>query len=86
MGLKGRNPRRRKPKGLRIGTGTAGERPFETRERVGKLGDVEYLEYTHATDGEEYYHEFRPGAQLWALKDGSLLIEHPTRKLWKDYK
>lgn len=45
---------------------------------------VEYIEYTHADDGQPYYHAFGKGVKMEALPDGSLRIFHPNRRMWVD--
>ncbi|KKK98944.1 hypothetical protein LCGC14_2637710, partial [marine sediment metagenome] len=55
--------------------------------RAGHIGgQVEYIGYRHADDGELYEHEFTPGAELDGLDDGTLQITHAgDRNLHRDF-
>ena len=43
------------------------------------------LSYRHEADGEDYEHEFAPGVEMESLEDGSLLLSHPSRPIWRDF-
>lgn len=43
------------------------------------------LAYRHEEDGEDYVHEFEPDVEMETLEDGSLLLSHPTRPIWRDF-
>jgi len=43
------------------------------------------LSYRHEEDGEDYEHEFGPNVELETLEDGSLLVSHPSRPIWRDF-
>ena len=43
------------------------------------------LTYRHEEDGEDYVHEFEPDVEMETLEDGSLLLSHPTRPIWRDF-
>jgi hypothetical protein len=47
------------------------------------LGKVTYIEYTHGSDGQNYYHDFKPAVYAEVMNDGSVRLSHPTNKLWK---
>lgn len=52
----------------------------------GLFGDDVYaIWYRHTDDGRNYVHEFDPGVELEALPDGSVLLSHPTRRLWEEF-
>lgn len=42
------------------------------------------IEYRHAKNGKDYYHDFKPGTQMLAQSDGSVLIRRPGAKVWVD--
>lgn len=43
------------------------------------------ITYIHADDGEPYIHEFEGGVEAQALPDGSVLIGHPEKPVWRDF-
>lgn len=43
------------------------------------------LSYRHEADGEDYEHEFGPDVEMESLEDGSLLLSHPSRPIWRDF-
>lgn len=46
------------------------------------------VEYRHEQSAKRtpFRHDFEiDGIELWALRDGSLLIRHPSRRLWDDF-
>ena len=47
-------------------------------------GEVLSLAYVHVDDGKAYEHDFGPGVELWALKDGSILLRGRGKRLWED--
>lgn len=49
------------------------------------LGRVERLEYIHAHDGKPYFHDFTPRAYMVVQEDGTILLYHPSHKLWKPF-
>lgn len=48
-------------------------------------GDVALLGYQHDEDGEYYIHEFEGAVEMEALPDGSILISHPSKEVWRDF-
>lgn len=48
--------------------------------------DVYFLAYEHADDGEPYLHEFEGGVELHTLENGSVVLEHPEKEIWRDFK
>lgn len=44
-----------------------------------------FLAYRHAEDGEDYIHDFGPGVRMEAQEDGSVLLSHPIRPIWRDF-
>lgn len=56
--------------------------------RRGVLMSREVLEltYYHALSRQRrpYRHDFGDGVQMWAQPDGSIVLRHPTRRLWED--
>lgn len=40
--------------------------------------------YVHAEDGKVYEHEFGPGVEMWALKNGSIVLRLPGKRIWED--
>lgn len=61
-----------------------GPNPPEGAEIIGT--DVEAIYYRHAEDGKAYVHQFEsPGVALYGNPDGSVRVEHPDRRLWKDF-
>lgn len=49
---------------------------------------VRQVAYDHAQSATaaSYRHDFESdGVELWALRDGSLLIRHPKHRLWADF-
>lgn len=65
---------RRNPSLLIVGN------PPETISR-----EVHYIGYRHAEDGLDYKHEFSPGVEMHAEKDGALTLLNPTREVWDDF-
>lgn len=50
------------------------------------IGEHVYtIAYRHAGDSRPYYHDFRSGALLEGLPDGSIRIRNPRRRLWRDF-
>lgn len=47
-------------------------------------GEVQRILYVHVEDGKRYEHEFGPGVEMWALKDGSIIVRHPEKRIWED--
>lgn len=43
------------------------------------------ISYIHADDGNPYVHEFEGGVELEALPDGTVLISHPNKPVWRDF-
>lgn len=68
-----------------------GENPRPSGAHIGPrggqlIGTPSRIEYRHADDGNEYYHDFEGGdIYLEALPDGALIIWSPDRSLWRDY-
>lgn len=52
-------------------------------EAIGRR--VHQLRYNHAEDGRNYYHDFGPGVRMEGREDGSVLLYHPRKRLWKDF-
>mgnify|MGYP001056942834 CR=1 FL=1 len=48
-------------------------------------GDALEIAYIHADDGQPYIHEFEGNVEIEALPDGSVLISHPTKPVWRDF-
>lgn len=42
------------------------------------------IEYKHAGNGKDYYHDFKPGTQMIAEPDGSIVIRRPGSRVWVD--
>lgn len=49
------------------------------------LGYAHSIRYLHSGDGHWYEHDFGEGDELRTMPDGSLRIENPRRKLWRDF-
>lgn len=47
------------------------------------LGKATYIEYTHAHDGQLYFHHFKPAVYAVLTDDGAVRLFHPTNKLFK---
>ncbi len=43
------------------------------------------IEYRHKGNGKDYYHNFKPGTQMYALPNGDVLIHRPGAKVWGDF-
>lgn len=45
------------------------------------------IEYEHVDDPEEYsrVHEFEPGCKMYALDDGTVLLERDGEVLWQEF-
>lgn len=42
------------------------------------------IRYRHSQDGKDYRHTLGSGAHILLLRDGSVLLQHPTKRLWED--
>jgi len=42
------------------------------------------IRYRHRQDGKDYRHTFGAGSSILLLRDGSIQIKHPTKRLWED--
>ncbi len=51
---------------------------------VETIGEAHRLTYKHLGDGKNYKHDFGRGVVVQVLRDGSLRLYHPSRKLWGD--
>lgn len=73
--------RRRNPAELVV----LGNPPGAARMVARHVEEIWYRARTHGGPrGAGYSHKFSPGAELWALEDGSVLIRNPRRRLWED--
>lgn len=53
---------------------------------AGTLSDRVYeVRYRHAQDGRDYKHPFGPGVRATLLKDGRVVLWHPSKRIWKDF-
>ncbi len=44
------------------------------------------LEYQHSKDRAAYRHDFKPGVEMWSLKDGDILLTHSGGlNLWQEF-
>jgi hypothetical protein len=57
-----------------------------TRRGVLMSRRVLELSYFHALSRQRtpYRHDFGDGVEMWAQPDGSIVLRHPTRRLWED--
>lgn len=57
-----------------------------TRGGVLMSRNVLELAYYHALSKQRapYKHDFGSGVHMWALPDGTILLKHPSRRLWED--
>lgn len=56
-----------------------------TQDVVETIGKAHQLKYKHLADGKNYVHDFGGTVIVQALRDGSLRLYHPRRKLWGDF-
>ena len=42
------------------------------------------IRYRHRQDGKDYRHTLGSGAPIFLLPDGSIQLQHPTKRLWED--
>lgn len=47
--------------------------------------NVEKLYYQHKDDNKFYKHKFKKGVCMKAMEDGSIVIFHPSKRLWGDF-
>jgi hypothetical protein len=57
-----------------------------TRRGVLMSRNVLALTYYHALSKQRlpYKHEFASGVEMWAQPDGSIVLRHPSKRLWED--
>lgn len=56
-----------------------------TNPAPGKMsGEVQSIFYKHSADGEDYVHQFGPGASMEARKDGTIELRHKGKPLHED--
>lgn len=59
------------------------ENPPAGGEEIGER--VFQVRYRHAQDGSPYYHDFGPGVRMEGQEDGSVVLYHPRKRLWRDF-
>lgn len=48
--------------------------------------NVTEIRYVHAEDGKAYSHKFAGGVRMATTEHGGILLIHPNKKLWRDFK